>query len=367
MRFARLSGSFMTSHSSVVPAKSDMGTGVTLILFCAVSIQFGAAFAVYLFPYMGAWGVTAFRLGVAALIMLMVVRPRVRSWSWDQWRAVLLFGLAMAGMNGFFYQALSRIPLGLAVAVEFAGPLLLSIVLSQRRIDLLWSALASLGLGILGFEALSGSENINLLGLFFAFIAGLFWAAYILYSARVGEVIDGAAGLSIATLVAMLVILPLGFSGAAIALADPKLILFAVLTGLLSSAIPYSLEFLALRKIPRNVFSILLSLEPAVAALAGWILLHQATGLWRWIAIFLLIAASIGITRGKSAAAATPTTELEILGYDESTATGALPTTVGFQTPIDLEDPHEVSPLTQPIARIDLPPQDSPSQGKEKG
>ncbi len=245
MRFARLSGSFMTSHSSVVPAKSDMGTGVTLNLFCAVSIQFGAAFAVYLFPYMGAWGVTAFRLGVAALIMLMVVRPRVRSWSWEQWRAVLLFGLAMAGMNGFFYQALSRIPLGLAVAVEFAGPLFLSIVLSQRRIDLLWSALAALGLGILGFEALSGSENINLLGLFFAFIAGLFWAAYILYSARVGEFIDGAAGLSIATLVAMLVILPLGFSGAAIALADPKLILFAVLTGLLSSAIPYSLEFLA--------------------------------------------------------------------------------------------------------------------------
>ncbi len=335
-------------------AKSGISAGVGLVLLSATSIQFGSAFAVYLFPHMGAWGVTAFRLAVAAFFMVLAIRPRIRAWTWIQWRAVLLFGVSIAGMNAAFYQALSRIPLGLAVAVEFAGPLLLSMALSRRRIDLLWSAIAALGLGILGVEALSGAEAVNPLGVLYAFIAGLFWAGYILCSARVGEVIDGASGLAASLVIAALLVLPFGVSGAAVAFWDPQLILFGVLTGILSSLAPAIFEFMALRRVPRNIFSILLSLEPAIAALGGWLLLQQETGPVRWCAIALLICASIGITRTKPIEVSVATTELELLGYDESTATGALPTLVGFQTPVDLEDPEHPSPLTQSIRKIEL-------------
>ena len=287
--------------------------------------------------------------------MVIALRPTVHSWTWSAWRSVILYGVAVAGMNAFFYHALARIPLGLAVAIEFAGPLMLSIALSRRRIDLLWSALAATGLAILGVEALWGSDAVDPMGILFAFIAGLFWAAYILCSARVGEEIDGASGLAMGLLIAALVALPVGASEASKAFSNPYLIFAGVLTGILSTLAPAVLEFMALRRVPRNIFSILLSLEPAIAALGGWLLLQQETGPVRWCAIALLICASIGITRTKPLEVSVATTELELLGYDESTATGALPTLVGFQTPVDLEDPEHPSPLTQSIRKIELP------------
>lgn len=313
---------------------SGTGAGVTLVIGSCISLQFGAAFAVQLFPHLGSWGTTVLRLGLASLIMLALVRPRLGSWSWHQWRAAILFGLTMGGMNGIFFTALSMIPLGLAVSVEFAGPLLLSVVLSRRKIDLLWSGFAAVGLGLLGYEALVAADNINPLGVLCALIAGGFWSLYILASAKVGEVIDGAGGLVVALAVGSLVLMPLGLVGAVDAFSDSRLLLFALAVAVLSSVLPYSFELAALRRLPRNVFSILLSLEPAFAELAGLSLLGQETSVLRWSAIVLLITASIGVTRTPA-----PETHRVDLTYAEELSTGALPTVSGFQSPDDVEEP----------------------------
>ncbi|MFW0109242.1 EamA family transporter [Rothia sp. P13129] len=270
--------------------------GVWLVLGSCFSLQFGSAFAVHLFPHIGAWGVSLLRLGFASLIVLAFIRPNLRVWNTHQWKATILFGISLGLMNGFFYQAIARIPLGLAVAIEFVGPLILAIALSRRLIDFLWALLAAIGLIILGVDALNDSSNIDLLGVLYALIAGGFWAAYVITSTRLGSVIQGASGLAVGLFIAALTLLPLGAAGATIVFSDIKLLLFALATALFSSLVPATFEFAALRRIPQNTFSILLSLEPAIAAIAGWILLAQHTGLYRWAAIILLVIASIGIT-----------------------------------------------------------------------
>ncbi|MFW0154813.1 EamA family transporter [Rothia sp. P6271] len=270
--------------------------GVWLVLGSCFSLQFGSAFAVHLFPHIGAWGVSLLRLGFASLIVLAFIRPNVRVWNTQQWKATIRFGISLGLMNGFFYQAIARIPLGLAVAIEFVGPLVLAIVLSRRLIDFLWALLAATGLIILGVDALNDSSHVELLGVLYALIAGGFWAAYVITSTRLGAVIQGSSGLAVGLFIATLTLLPVGAAGASIVLNDIKLLLFALATALFSSLVPATCEFAALRRIPQNTFSILLSLEPAIAALAGWILLAQHTGLYRWIAIILLVIASIGIT-----------------------------------------------------------------------
>ena len=267
---------------------------VGMILGSCVSLQFGAAIAVHLFPAMGSWGVTTMRLGLAAAILLVVVRPRVRRWTWSQWRSVGLFGLALGGMNGSFYCAIERLPLGAAVAIEFLGPLLLSAVLSRRAVDLAWVALAFTGIGLLGVESATQADSLDFVGVLFALVAGSFWALYIIASARVGDAVPGAGGLAVALAFSTVFVLPLGASGAMRALDDPILLVGVLAVAVLSSVIPYTLEFAALRRLPRHVFSILLSLEPIVAALAGWVLLNQPTGPLRLAAIVLVIAASIG-------------------------------------------------------------------------
>ncbi|MFW0786319.1 DMT family transporter [Gordonia sp. CPCC 206044] len=280
-----------------LPVRSATATGpaVMMILGSCVSLQFGAALAVHLFPTMGAWGVTSLRLGFAALIMVVAVRPRVLRWTWRQWRAVLVFAVALAGMNGSFYCAIERLPLGAAVAIEFLGPLLLAAVGSRRVIDLGWVALALGGIGLLGIESVAQAESsLDPLGVVFALIAGSFWILYILASARVGQSVPGAGGLAMALVISALLVMPMGVPGVLRGLDDPLMLGLALGTAVLSSVIPYTLELAALRRLPRNVFGILLSLEPMVAALAGWILLHQSTGPLRLAAIALVIMASIG-------------------------------------------------------------------------
>lgn len=214
-------------------AGSDKTTGVLLVIGSCVSLQVGAAFAVQLFPQLGAWGVTTLRLGVAALVICALTRPLFWRWTPAQWVAVILLGAAFAGMNGAFYHAIELLPLGLAVSVEFIGPLVLAAVLSRRPIDALWIGLATIGMALIG---------------------------------------------------------------AAQAFADPGVLALAVGTGLLASVVPYTFELAALRRLPSNVFSILLSLEPGIAAIGGWLLLDQETGALRWAAILLLTVASMGIT-----------------------------------------------------------------------
>jgi inner membrane transporter RhtA len=283
-------------HSPAPRRTASTGPAVLMILGSCTSLQFGAALAAQLFPALGSWGVTCLRLGIAAIILLVVVRPAVRGWTGGQWRAVIGFGLALGAMNGSFYAAIERIPLGTAVAIEFLGPLALSAILSRRAADLACVVLALAGIGMFGLESLTGTGALDPVGVLFALIAAVFWSFYVLASAHVGRTVPGQGGLAIALAVGALALLPLGAGGVTIAFARPSLLLLALGTALLASVIPYTLELAALRRLPRHVFGILLSLEPAIATLAGLLLLAQVPSVFGLIAVVLVVAASAGTT-----------------------------------------------------------------------
>lgn len=248
-----------------------------------------------LFPAAGSAATTLLRLGLAALLLAAVTRPACRAWHRAQWRSVALLGVAMAGMNGCFYASLERIPLGIAVTIEFLGPLTLAAVLSRRARDLSWVLLAAAGVAVLGLTGSAGGAP-DPAGVGFALGAGVFWAGYILAAARVGTLVPGTGGLALAVGIGALVLLPIGAGGAARVLSEPELMLLALVTAVLASVLPYSLELAALRRLPRPVFGVLLSLEPAVAALVGWLLLSQPLAPVGVLAVAVVIAASIGST-----------------------------------------------------------------------
>lgn len=272
--------------------------GILMVMGSCLSLQGGAAIATRLFPHAGALGTTTARLAVAALVLLLLARPQVRSWTANTWRGVILLGLSLGAMNSFFYASLEHIPLGIAVTVEFLGPLLLAAALSRRLLDLAWVLVAFLGIMLLGKEALLTSGELSATGILLALIAGAFWVCYILTSSAVGARIPGLSGLAVAMTIGALVPLPMGFRGTAALLGDPTLLFLALLTGLLGSVIPYALEMGALRRMPRGTFGILLSLEPAFAALVGWIALGQELRAGQWLAVVLVMGASIGTTVG---------------------------------------------------------------------
>lgn len=267
---------------------------VALVLGSCVSLQVGAACASELFPTSGTTGTTLLRLGLAAVLLLAVVRPRVRRWDRVQWQAVGLYGATLAAMNASFYAAIARIPLGAAVTIEFLGPLTLAAVLSRRARDLGWVALAGTGVALLG--AGSGGSGLDRVGVALGLLAGLFWAAYILTSQRVGAVVPGQGGLAVAMALGALLLAPAGAVGAAHAFTRWDLVLFAAGTGLLASVVPYSLELAALRRLPAAVFGVLLSLEPAIAAVAGRLLLGQRIGPTGVVAVGVVVLASVGST-----------------------------------------------------------------------
>lgn len=281
----------MHAHTSSRPA-----VGVALVIGSCLSLPFGAAIAVQLFPALGSWGVASLRITIAALVVLVLVRPRVRGWTRQQWGAGVLFGLSLAAMNGFFYAAIERIPLGPAVAIEFLGPLVLAAVLTRRRADAIWVGVAVLGIALLGIDGMIGEDPLDPLGVFFVLIAAGFWVMYIRMSARVGRLIEGGGGLAIALMVAAIALLPFGVPATITAVGDPTLLLLAALTALLASVIPYTFELAALRRIPQRVFGVLLSLEPAFATLAGFLMLGQLVTPLKLLAIALVIAASVGTT-----------------------------------------------------------------------
>jgi inner membrane transporter RhtA len=274
-----------------------------LVLVAIASVQIGSAVARGLFDDLGAAGVTLLRLALSALLLLVLLRPEVRSWAARSWRAAVLLGVAMAGMNLVFYLSLRTVPLGVAVTVEFVGPLLLALAQTRRLVDLLWALLAAGGVVLLGAD--TGSD-IPLSGLALALIAGLFWAAYILASANVGQVLPGVDGLAVALAVAALIVLPFGASGATEVLDRPALLLPAFAVALLSSVLSYGLELSALRRIPTRVFGILMSLEPAGAALSGLVILHQNLGLREVTALVLVSLASAGVTLARRGDALPP-------------------------------------------------------------
>lgn len=269
-----------------------------LVAVAVGSVQFGAALARTLFDEAGPAGTVLVRVGIAALLLTLLWRPSVRGHARDEWRLVVAFGLALAVMNVCFYEALDRIPLGLAVTFEFVGPLGVALAGSRRPLDLVWVALA--GTGIL-FIASPGTSDLDALGIAFALAAGAAWAAYILLSARTGRVFPGGGGLALAMCVAAAVLLPVGIADAGGALLEPDVLLIGAGVAILSSAIPYSAELEALRLMPEHVFGVLLSLEPAVAALAGYLVLDQSLGPREVVGIALVMAATAGAVAGTRA------------------------------------------------------------------
>ncbi|GHA64422.1 membrane protein [Streptomyces termitum] len=271
---------------------------VALVVAGGLSVQFGSAVAVLLMPRAGALGVVTLRLVLAALVLLLVCRPKVRGYGRADWGTVVAFGTAMAGMNILFYQALDRIPLGVAVTLEVLGPLALSVIASRRLVNLLWAGLALGGVALLGG---GGFDRLDPLGAGFALGAGAMWATYIVFSARTGRRFPKADGLALAMAFGAVLSLPLGIAEAGGALVVPTTVALGLGVALLSSVLPYTLELLALRRLPAPTFAVLMSLEPAIAAGAGLLVLHQALSPTDGLAIALVIAASVGAVRTQTA------------------------------------------------------------------
>jgi inner membrane transporter RhtA len=270
----------------------------TLLVVVAVSsVQFGAALAKSLFDEVGASGTVFLRVLFAALVLVAVWRPAVAGRSPAEWRLIAVFGLALAGMNLAFYESLERIPLGIATTFEFVGPLGVAIAGSRRPVDLAWVVLAGTGIVLLSDF---GGADLDRLGVALAMLAGGFWAAYILLSARVGSVFPGASGLALAMVAGAVMLAPVGIADAGGDLLVPGVLAVAVAVAILSSAIPYTLEMEALRRMPAGVFGVMMSIEPAVAALAGFIVLDEGLATRELVAILLVVAASAGAARNAS-------------------------------------------------------------------
>jgi len=269
---------------------------VALVVAGGLSVQFGAAVAVLLMPRAGALGVVTLRLAAAALVLLVICRPKLRGHSRADWGTVVAFGIAMGGMNTLFYQAVDRIPLGPAVTLEVLGPLVLSVAASRRLVNLVWAALALGGVVLLSG---GGFDRLDPVGAAYALGAGAMWAVYIVFSARTGRRFPQADGLALAMVVAAALSLPLGIMEAGSKLLVPSTLGLGIAVALLSSVLPYTLELMALRRLPAPTFAILMSLEPAIAATAGFLILDQALASTDALAIALVIGASMGAVRSQ--------------------------------------------------------------------
>jgi inner membrane transporter RhtA len=293
------------AERAAVP-QSALNRGVLLVAVAAIFPQVGGAFAVTVFDELGPAGAAFGRLAFAAVILVALWRPRIHGRTREDLRVAVAFGLALGAMNLCIYEAMDRIPLGIAVTFEFLGPLGLAVALSRKPLDLLWVALAALG--VLGLADPSGG-GLDAAGVAFALAAGALWAAYIVLSQRTGAVFPGGQGLAIAMVVGAVFVAPLGIAGAGGDLLQPELFGVLLAVALLSSVLPYSLEIEALRTVPPRVFGVLMSIDPAIAALAGLIVLGQDLAAREWAAIGLVVIASAGAsltaTRA-SAPAATP-------------------------------------------------------------
>jgi inner membrane transporter RhtA len=267
---------------------------VGLLLIAMASIQSGASVAKGLFPLVGAQGTTALRLVFASLIMLLLLRPWRARFTAASLRTVFIYGIALGVMNLMFYMSLRSIPLGIAVALEFTGPLAVAIYASRRLVDFAWIGLAVFGL-ILLIPMGDTGQRLDLLGVAYAVGAGVCWALYIIFGQKAGHD-NGVQTAALGVIIAALFVAPVGMAHAGSALLDPALIPAALGVAILSTALPYSLEMIALTKMPARTFGTLMSIEPAFGALSGLLFLHEMLSLTQWLAIASIIAASIGAT-----------------------------------------------------------------------
>ena len=266
------------------PAAALVATG-------AFSVQFGAALATRLFHRVGPEGAVMLRLVMAAVLLAAVARPRFRSIGRADLGVAVSFGLVLAGMNLCFYEAIARIPLGVAVTIEFSGPLALALVGSRRWSDLLWAGLA--GGGVALFSS-GGGRHLDPAGIALAFLAGAGWIGYILLSKQTGRRFDARTGLGIAMVSGGLALLPVGLAVGGAALFHPDVLLVGAAVAVLSSVLPYSLELIALRQVTPRAFGVLLSMDPAMATAAGFVVLGQHLTIREFVALILVSAANLG-------------------------------------------------------------------------
>ena len=270
---------------------------VGLVLLAIVSVQFGSALAKSLFGELGMWGVVSLRVSFSTVVLFALWRLKWHSQIRQNFGMIVVFGVVFAAMNSCFYAAIDRIPLGIAISLEFSGPLGLAILKSQRWLDGLWVLLA--GAGILLLTPLSGS-TVDGWGIILALAAGFFWALYILLSARVGQRLPGIEGLAWALAVSSVLLLPIGIATAGSALLDPKLLAMGAGVALLSTTVPYSFEMMALRSLPVKVFGVMLSLEPMAGVLAGFLVLGERLSVRSLSACLLVSIAAAGAAKFRS-------------------------------------------------------------------
>jgi inner membrane transporter RhtA len=296
----------MTAASASRPAARPFGA-VGLVAIGLICQEVGASFAVLLFPSVGAIGMVALRLAFSAIVLLVITRPRLRGHTRNDWLTVITFGIALAVMNAVFYEALARVPLGATITIEVLGPLVLSVVMSRQASSWLWAALAFAGVVILSQGSFG---HLDPVGVTFAFGAAIMWAVYILLSARTGARFPRLDGLAIAMTVGAVITVPFGIASAGPMIFQPNLLLLGAVVALLSSTIPYTLELVALRRLPSATFSILMSLSPAIATTAGLLILGQSFTWVAFLAIGLVIAASIGAVLSASRSARGGSTDI---------------------------------------------------------
>jgi inner membrane transporter RhtA len=334
-------------------ARSGAIWATGLVVVGEVCMDAGAAIAVLVFPDVGPLGMVMLRLVFSALVLLVLTRPRLRGHQRSDWFSVLGYGTVLATMNGLFYLAIDRLPLGVTVTIEVLGPLVLSIVASRRASAWLWAVTALAGVVCLGG---GGWDHLDPLGVVFALGAATSWAFYILSAARVGRRFPKLDGLALAMTAGALLSLPFGIIAAGASLLLPEVLGLGAAVALLSSTIPYALELIALRRIPASSFAILMSMSPATAALAGLVLLGQRITVLEGAGIGLVIVAGIGAVRAGVAVAETSTTS----SARPTTATG--PLTVPGVVLADPTGPLAAlnGPMTGPIET--MPPPAEPEE-----
>ncbi len=267
-----------------------------LVLGSIISVQFGAAISVTIFDEVGVAGSTLLRLAFAALFLFLLSRPKVSKWSATQVRMAILFGVILAAMNLAFYLAIDILPIGIATTIEFLGPISVAAIFSRKLTDVIWVALAAAGVVLIA-QPWNGGGGLELAGVLLALLAAFFWGVYILVAQRAGEVFPDRDGLTVAMMIGTAIVFVPGVAAGGSTLVTPHILLLGAVIGLLSSLIPYSFELDALRRMPARVFGTLMSIEPAVAVLAGFIVLSQQPTLLQMFAIALVVIASVGVTR----------------------------------------------------------------------
>ena len=266
---------------------------IPAVLFAIISVQTGAAIAKTLFPVLGAAATASLRIGLSAIILWAVYRPNLFKINRNQWRIVIPYGVSLGTMNLIFYLALERIPIGLAVTLEFIGPLVVAVLGSKRLLDYLWVLLAAAGILLI---APWSNDKIDLIGVVFALLAGALWATYIILGGKISKIMKSGEAVATGMLFGTLVILPFGIIGNGFQSLTPTFFSLGLALALLSSAIPFTLEMKALGQLPARTFSILMSLEPAVASICGLLFLHEYLAFNEVLAVLFVIIASVGST-----------------------------------------------------------------------